>query len=326
VVDMPGLPLSSKKDGRCKKCGEPSLGYYPYAPVKGKPNQYRHLGLDKCDCRRLDVFKPRQWLAVDTLENQYAEALKYTEKGEAPPPWSSFGARVGVKDPPPHPQRWTRVNIGRELFFSVRLEQLLKRAKVNGQLVRAPNERVPQLADVRPSAEDLEWVEETLQLLATARLVSAKLSAPAKPSGGDGKWFKDYLKKHAAKKPPAKTDFAPFEKKLKLTLPKEYKDFVSVIGPMTFKNVMQIDGFTARVLAPKRLDSRNYRRDKWETLGVESDVDGVAFAQTDHGDVFVLEASKKNAGAVYWYDHEQHTVELFAASFAGCIRRFEQKN
>jgi hypothetical protein len=325
VVEMPGLPLASKKDGRCKKCGEPSLGYYPYVPIKGKPNEHRHIGLDKCDYCGIDVFKPKQWLAVDTAENQYAEALKYTEKGEEPPPWSNFGARLGVKDPPPHPQRWTRVNISRELFFSVRLEQLLKKAKVKGQLVRALNERVPQLADVQPSADDLEWIEEKLRLLAKAGLVDARPAAPAKKSSGADKWFGEYLKNNAAKKPPDKIDFAAIEKKRKLTLPKEYKDFVSVIGPKAFKNVMEIDGFTARVLAPTKLDFKDYRRDKWDQLGVESDVDGIAFAATDHGDVFVFDASK-NGHAIFWYDHEQNAVEPFAASFAECIKRFDQRN
>jgi hypothetical protein len=40
----------------------------------------------------------------------------------------------------------------------------------------------------------------------------------------------------------------------------------------------------------------------------------------------VLEPSKKHAGAVYWYNHEENTVEPFAASFAECVRRFERKN
>jgi ribosomal protein S19E (S16A) len=325
VVDMPGLPLSSKKDGRCEKCGEPSLGYYPYVPTKGKPSEYRHVGLDKCDCRGLDVFKPKQWSAVDTLENQYAEALKYTEKGEEPPAWSNFGGPRGVKDPPPHAQRWTRVNISRELFFSVRLEQLLEKAKVKGQLIRALNERVPQLANVQPSADDLEWIEDKLQLLVKAGLVDAKAAVPAKKSGGADKWFNEYLKKNAAKKPPPKIDFAAIEKNRKLTLPKDYKDFVSIIGPKAFKNVMEIDGFTARVLAPKQLDFKDYRRDKWDELGVKSDVDGIAFAATDHGDVFIFDASK-NGHAIFWYDHEQNAVEPFAASFAGCIKRFDQRS
>jgi hypothetical protein len=40
----------------------------------------------------------------------------------------------------------------------------------------------------------------------------------------------------------------------------------------------------------------------------------------------VFDASKKNGGAVYWYNHEENTVEPFAACFAECIRRFDQKS
>lgn len=318
-----GLPLASKDGQRCSKCGEPSTGYYPHVKVKGKPNQYRFVGLDGCDCRGLDVFKSKYWSAMNTLESEYAEALKYTQKGDDPPPWSNFGKSLGVKEPP-HPQRWTRIHIDRDLFFSLRLEQLLKKAKVKGQLVRlmmGDNEHV------QPTPEDIEWAEEQLQVLARAGLVDAKpaAAAGAKSTGVD-KWFVEYLKKNAAKKPPAKVDFQSIEKKQKVSLPAQYKDFIGSVGTKSYPDVMQIEGFTARVLAPKKLNFKDYRRDKWDELGVESDVDGIAFAETDHGDVFVFDTSKKNGGAVHWYNHEENTVEPFATSFAQCIRRFEQRN
>jgi hypothetical protein len=327
VVGASGLPLAlhrmaSKGDQRCSKCGEPSTGYYPWVQIKGKPNQYRFVGLDGCDCRGLDVFKTKYWSAIDTVENQYAEGVEYFRKrGEELPPWSNFGKDLGLKEPP-HPQRWTRIHLDRDLFFSVRLEQLLKKAKVKGQLVRlmmGDNEHV------QPTPEDIAWAEEQLQVLARAGLVDAKPAAAAgAKSGGADKWFGEYLKKNAAKKPPAKVDFQSIEKKQKVSLPAQYKDFMSVVGPKAFRNVMQIDGFTAKVLPPKKLDFIDYRRDKWDELGAESDVDGIAFAETDHGDVFVFETSKKKNAAVYWYNHEENTVEPFAASFAECIRRFDQ--
>ena len=319
VVDMPGVPLRSKDRQRCKKCGEPSLGYHPYAPIKGKPNTYRHVGLEKCDCRGLDVFKAKQWSAVDTAENQYAEALKYTEKGESPPSWSNFGDHLGVKAPS-HAQRWTRLIIERELFFSVRLEQLLKKAKVKGQLVR-----VLSFDHVMPSADDETWISDKLQVLVDLGLVGAK-TAGGKKSGGVGNWFQAFLKKNAAKKSPAKTDFESIEKKHKLKLPKTYMDFVSVVGAKAYKDVIGIKGFTVRILSPKKLDFSGYRREKWKRLGVNSTVDGIAFAETDHGDMFVFDISRNRSGEVFWYDHEQNTVEPFAAGFAECIRRFDQGN
>jgi hypothetical protein len=180
---------------------------------------------------------------------------------------------------------------------------------------------------VLPTPEDIVWADEQLQVLARAGLVDAKpATAAGTKSGGADKWFGEYLKKNAAKRPPAKVDFQAIEKKQKVSLPAHYKDFVSRVGAKSYPDVMQIEGFTARVLPPKKLNFKDYRRDKWEELGVESDVDGIAFAETDHGDVFVFVTSKKKDAAVYWYNHEENTVEPFAASFAECIRRFDQKS
>lgn len=327
VVDMPGLPHRSDKGQACSVCGAPERGYHPWEEVKGKPDEPRHLGLERCDCNGLDVFKPKQWGAVDTVENMYASALEYTPKGQEPPPWSRFGGRE-VPDPPSHAQRWTRVRLWRDLFFSVRLEQLLKRAKVKGQLVR-----YIRYKDVTPSPEDLAWIDEKLQLLARAGLTEAKAvekpgAKPAPKSGkgsaGGGAWFRGYLTKHAAKKP-IKADFNAVEKKHKLTLPEDYKDFITTVGPKSFDDVMDEEGFTATVLPPAKLDFKSYRRAKWEKLSVESEVDGFAIAETEHGDVFVVDVADPG-GTVYWYDHEQNTVEPFADNFAACVQRFAKRN
>ena len=65
--------------------------------------------------------------------------------------------------------------------------------------------------------------------------------------------------------------------------------------------------------------------EKSSAFGCGCEVDGIAFADTDHGDVFVFDAADAR-GAAFWYDHEQNAVEPFAASFAECIKRFEQRN
>ena len=316
VADMPGLPDRSKDGQRCARCGEPKLGYHPYAPVEGDPKRVRHVGLDRVERPLADVFKSGPWYAVDTVEQQYAEAVRHTPEGQAPPPWSRFGGRAGVKDPPPHPQRWTRIHIGRGLFFSARLEHLLKAAGVKGQLVRSAN-----FADVEPSAEDRAWAEEQLRRLTTARPRTTGNAA-----AGVDRWFRQYLRAEGAKREPRGVDFAAVEKRRKVTLPEEYKAFIATVGPASFPDVLGMDGFTAHVLPPEKLDFAGYRRGRWGKLGVESEVDGVVFAATDHGDVFVFDASPEGAGAVYWYDHEQNAVEPFAASFAACVRRFRERN
>jgi hypothetical protein len=327
LVDVPGLPHRSDDKQACRVCGEPKLGYYPWQEIKGKPGERRYIGFDRRDCDGLDVFKRKQWYAIDTVENFYANAIKYTPKGQTPPPWSNFGGRRGISEPP-HPQRWTRVNLGRNLFFSARLDQLLKQAKVKGQLIRSWN-----FKDVAMSPDDQEWVAEKLEVLASVGLTEAKSAAksgakptskPSKGAAGGGAWFRTYLKKHAAKKP-AKADFAAVEKKQKLTLPQDYKDFIQTVGPKSFDDVMGIEGFTAEVLPPAKLDFKSYRRAKWKKMSVESDVDGFAIAETEHGDVFVIDVADPG-GPVFWYDHEQNVVEPFADNFAACVQRFARRN
>lgn len=238
--------------------------------------------------------------------------------------------------PPSHAQRWTRRRANRKLAFSVRLEHLLKAAKVKGQLVRAYSYK-----HVQPPPEDQAWVEEKLALLAKQGLVdaprtkgskaAASPAAETKARPAAGKWFDQLLKRAAPKKKPARVDFAGVEKKQKLKLPDNYKKFITAVGPSSFEDVNGAEGFTAKVLPPAKLDFRSYRRGRWKKLGIEdAQVDGVMFAETGHGDVFVFDvsAAPDKAGAsdypVFWYDHEQNTVGPYASNFAECIKRFDR--
>ena len=319
IVDMPGLSDRDKKRERCRKCGEPKLGYYFFN------KQRRFIGLDRADHDGLDVFKSRQWEAIATLEDQFNDANYWRKKyGDPPLEWSEKNL-----DPPSHPQRWTRWSLDRRLFFSVRLEQLLKKAKVKGQLVR-----YLKFKDVATTPADLAWVDEMMDLLASRGLVegTTKKTAPGKPAvDAASKWFQAYLKKNSAKKPPPKVNFAEFERKHKLKLPQDYKDFITRVGPKTFEDVMEKEGFVAAVLPPDEVDFRGYRRGKMkDLLGDEESlaVDGVMFADTEHGDAFVFDVSQKDAAgnyAIYWHDHEQNAIEPFAPTFAECIKRFHER-
>jgi hypothetical protein len=312
IVDMPGLELHDSKGGRCNKCGEPKLGYL------GRKNA---IAVKQADYAGADVFKTRQWYAQRTEEDSLASVNRHRKSAASPLlDWSAYGITA-----PPHPQRWTRAGLSRDLFFSVRLEQLLKKAKLKGQLVRYTG-----FDDVKPNSEDLAWIDEKLQLLAEHGLVDGKNPAAAKKgtSGGANKWFTTYLKKNAAKKKPAAVDFAAIEKKQKLTLPQDYKAFISTVGPKTFENVMEQEGFTATILPPAKIDFRTFRRGKMKDLVFEEAslaVDGVMFAASEHGDAFVFDVAQRNAAGtcpVYWYDHEGNTLEPFAPTFADAIKRF----
>lgn len=215
----------------------------------------------------------------------------------------------------------TRSTLSQALFFSVRLEQLFKRAKVKGQLVRSHSFR-----DVKLSEADDAWIARQLKLLMEQGLAEAP-KAPAKGSGAIKSWFKRFLTKHT-KKGLKRVDPRPVEKKQGLALPSSYKDFISKVGSLGFEDVMGIEGFTAQVLLPSKLDFKDYRSGRIPNLDEEqSKIDGVAFATTDHGDAFVFDVASKNSDyPVFWHDHEQNTLEPFAANFAECIQRFAAKN
>lgn len=210
----------------------------------------------------------------------------------------------------------------RDLYFSLRLEQLFKRAKVKGQLVRLLN-----FKDAKPTPEDEAWIQGKLNLLVEHGLTEESGLTDRKTGSATQTWFRQFLKRNA-KRRPQNYDLAAIEKKQKLALPKDYKDFVSMIGSMAFKDVMETLGFTARVLPPPKLAFKNYRRGCVPELDEEqSQIDGVMFAETEHGDAFVFDVSAKGDDyPVFWHDHEQNTLEPFAPNFAECIKRFSQKN
>jgi hypothetical protein len=210
----------------------------------------------------------------------------------------------------------------RDLYFSIRLEQLLKRARIKGQLVR-----LLDFKDMKPSPEDETWIEEKLKLLVEHGLTEQQGLTERKTGSATQKWFRQFLQRNA-KKRPLQYDIAAIETRQNLGLPKDYKDFISAIGPMSFEGVMETEGFTARVLPPPRLDFKNYRQGRVPDLDEEqSQIDGVLFAETEHGDAFVFDVSAKGDDyPVFWHDHEQNTLEPFAPNFAECIKRFSQKN
>lgn len=335
VVPAPGLSLW--KPEKCSKCREPKLGYDSL-----DPKTRRYLVLDKCDPKGADLFKTSEWSARQTVEDKIAEINGYRkEDGLEPMPWAQW---VDYLEPPSHKERWTRLFIERELLFSVRLAQLWKQAKVKGQLVVSYD-----FKNLQPTAEDLAWVDEKLTLLVQNGLVDAptkgaKKKTSAKSKGGkapkaavsaaekkqaaeSAKWFAAYLKKNA-KKQPAAVDFAAVEKKHKLKLPKSYRDFITKVGSKSFKDVNDMEGSTTKVLPPKQLDFRDYRTGALEDLDDDSAaIDGVMFAATDHGDVFVFDVSTKGSDyPVYYYNHELNTLEPWSSDFASCIKRFAERN
>jgi hypothetical protein len=291
----------------CSKCKRPKVWGPLMGPVWAKMTRF--------DSEGVDIFKDECWFSRATKEDDFDETNRYRLRDKLDPlPWSHWNL-----EPPPHPERWTRRGIDRELYFSVRLEQLFKRAKVKGQLVR-----LLCFDEVKTSPADEAWIAEKLELL-----VRCGLMAGSKPTGkkSDDGWFAQFLKESrtAGRKP---VDFIGIEARHKLKLPRAYKDFISAVGPTSFEDINETEGFVAGVLPPAKLDFKNYRRGKLKYLSDEdSQIDGVMFADTGHGDCFVFDvAASGDDYPVYWYNHENNSLEPFAPNFAGCIKRFVEKN
>jgi hypothetical protein len=299
----------------CPKCHESKDGHWERGG--GWPVVWKKMA--SFDPGGIDVFKSTGWVCGGTAEDLFEQRNFYRSGlGEEPPPipWSHMFPGV---EPPTHAERWTRCNLDRELYFSVRLEQLLKRAKVKGRLYQLGFD------DVLPSPEDEVWIHEKLGLLEEHGLVGAP--KPVAKSGSARRWFTQFLNRNTAKrlKP---VDFATVEKKHKLALPQDYKDFIAQVGPKSFENVNGLEVTETTICLPKELDFRNYRRGKDPRLvGEDADVDGVVFAFADFGDCYLFDVSVPGGDyPVYWYKHEESLLEPYAPNFAECIKRFAQRN
>lgn len=298
----------------CSKCHEPKVWDRHQGEVWERMSHY--------DSGGVDVFKTVDWQCRGIAEDDFETRNYYrTGVGGEPLPISWSRLYPGT-EPPTHPERWTRLVLERELYFSVRLEQLLQKAKVKGQLRRGIG-----FDDVKLTPEDGYWVEEKFRLLAEQGLADAPNTGTRKSSDAAQKWFKQFLKRNAAKGIKA-IDFAAVETKRKLTLPQDYKDFISKVGSKPFKNVNDMEETVTRVLPPHKLDFKSHRRGEVDCLvGEDAEVDGVAFAEMDNGDCFVFDVSIKNSDyPVFWFRHEESRLEAFAPSFAECIKRFVQKS
>ncbi len=291
---------------RCKACREP----------KG-------CGVGLCEVHPIpwqghEILKTANWISDTQTEEEYLEYLK--QQGGTPHPLylASIERRRKALGVEPHPGLWTRRGIGRLLHFSPRLQALLRRAGLKGLKGQSDE---PQTLSPNEGA----WVEEKLQLLARKKLIKLQIAKPAAKAGrispALNRWFQSYLEKNAAKSP-KRYNFAAIEKRQNVVLPPAYKDFIGKVGTKLYQDVDGIEGFTARILPPGKLDFRNYRRSKLQG-NEESKLDCVMFAVTGHGDCFCFDlASPAPDYTVYHFQHETEIMQFYARNFAECIKRF----
>jgi hypothetical protein len=166
-----------------------------------------------------------------------------------------------------------------------------------------------------------------LTLIADRGLTDRPELGTRKVSGTTRKWLDQFLKKNAARKAP-RINCDAIEKKQKVKLPDDYKNFVSTVGEKAFKNVNGLEETLTTVLPPEDLDFKGFRRGKVRNLeGDGAKVDGVMFASTDFGDYYVFDVSNRGIDyPVFWYRHEENTMEFYAPNFAECIKRFVLKS
>lgn len=263
---------------RCPECNEPSSAH-------GTQYEKRH----QVSSSPFEVFKSLNWISI----------------GEKAPDYSQKYFRDCV-------DHRHALALDRELYFSVRLEKLLKTLAIRG-MCRSIT------FSVKPTPEDLAWVQAKLRLVEG---LSAQ-SSSAEVSRGSEDWFNAYLKK-CGKKKPKLFDFAAIERAHGFKLPPDYKEFVAKVGGKTFRNMDGEDGFNVRILLPEELDFQQFRNTPSKDAGSTDDdrIDGVIFATTEHGDVLCFDVTKRNGEyAIYLYDHEMDDFEPFTTSFAACIKR-----
>jgi hypothetical protein len=211
----------------------------------------------------------------------------------------------------------------RDIFFTEDVLEVLKAGQVKGPYCDRlwTNEELKTRKEKEKQGESWRPSGMTVYLNGKGGKPTEKKSAAGQ------RWFKEYLKSNAKKKPAA-VDFAAVEKKRKVKLPQAYQDFIATVGPKSFKDVLETEGFVAKILPPEKMNFRDYRLGKWEDTDEEAaEVDGVMFATTDHGDCFVFDVSGKGSDyPVYRYDHETNAMEPWADNFADSIERFVKQN
>jgi hypothetical protein len=200
----------------------------------------------------------------------------------------------------------------RDFYLSVRLLHLLKKIKAKGFYGTIP---------ASPSKLEAAWIKEKIAFLEAN---GVPLHAAGTLSEDDARWFRQFLDKHA-REAKSEWDKKSIEKRVKAKLPKSYVEFIDTVGPMSFRDVDEQEGFTASILPPTELGVEGH---EVEFHDEESKaVNSLTFATTEHGDCFCFDVQKgKKEYAVFLFKHEMNLLEPYAESFAACIKRFAGGN
>jgi SMI1 / KNR4 family (SUKH-1)/WD domain, G-beta repeat len=157
-------------------------------------------------------------------------------------------------------------------------------------------------------------------------------SKQAKPIDKKGahdtkKWFRSYLKDNSATKPMATAQIiSAWEEKNQIKLPKQYIQFVTTVGRHLFVDMFGEESYNVRIVGPKQLDQKSYRRDDIESPNEEQEPDGLMFAVAINGDCLCFDLRPRGENKpVFHFDHEMETFQPFAIDFASAIWRLTKR-
>ncbi len=203
--------------------------------------------------------------------------------------------------------------IDRELFISVRLLHLFRKIKAKGFYQASCGKTYA------PNKAESDWIAVKLRAIEASGI---QLHADGTLSDEDAKWFRDYVRTHSTNIETT-FDIRSIERRLRFKLPKSYVEFITKVGPVSFENVDEQEGFTATIVTPDEFDTQTYRAGATDSDEETNAVNGVMFATTDHGDCFCFDVQNgQKEFAVFRYNHELNCFEAYAENFAACIKRF----
>src|SRR5262249_40386801 len=137
-----------------------------------------------------------------------------------------------------------------------------------------------------PDKAESAWIKEKLQVLEAAGI---PFHAEGTLSDEDARWFREYIKSHG-REVKSEWDLKSVERRLKAKLPTSYVDVVRTVGPASFENVDEQEGFTVSILPPDELGVEGHADDFQDEESRA--VNGLTFATTGHGDSFCFDVQK----------------------------------
>jgi hypothetical protein len=274
----------------------------------GEAKAVSHLEPLEFSPPEVDLFKSRQWTCSKIGEET---------------PWYLEGYLKTTRDKLPRHQ-WTRLGLDRELWFSTRLLLLMKACKLKGCYASALENR-------KPTPLEAGWIKQQLDRIGAVN-PSGHQSMPGAADAVDAadtaRWLRSYLSENATARPLAsRQTVADWEQKHGITLPQEYVDFVATVGRHSFTDMFGMEGYSVRILGPKQLDDRTFRRDRPQDASQEAEPDGLMFAAAINGDCLCFDlAGPVGKYVVYHFDHETSAFTAFAADFSQAVRRLVERS